>query len=43
MTSKQEEGMPAKKITAKAKKKPSKKTGLPQSPQFCPKPSKKKK
>jgi len=36
--------MPAKKMTAKAKRKPSKKkSGLPQSPQFCPKPSKKKK
>lgn len=37
--------MPAKKMTATAKRKPSKKkTGLPQSPQFCPaKPSKKKK
>ena len=36
--------MPAKKMKATAKKKTGKKTGLPQSPTFCPqKPSKKKK
>ena len=37
--------MPAKKMTAKATRKPGKKkAGAPQSPQFCPKkPSKKKK